>query len=66
MPSHPGGPEYLSDNLGKDIVEEFEEAEHTRVARKIFNSLPVRGHMKGAKIMKQEVTATPSTSNSTQ
>lgn len=56
----------MSDNLGKDIVEEFEEAEHTRVARKIFNDLPVRGHMKGAKITKQEVKATPSTPKSTE
>ena len=47
MPRHPGGEQYLEKNLGKDIDEEFEEAEHTKSARKIFNDLPKVGYMKG-------------------
>lgn len=45
MPEHPGGADYISDNLGKNINEDFYEAEHTKFARKIFNDLPVRGKM---------------------
>ena len=45
MPEHPGGSDYISDNLGKCINEDFYEAEHTKFARKIFNDLPVRGKM---------------------
>lgn len=43
--THPGGPQYLDDNLGTDIFEEFENAEHTKYARKIFNDLPVVGKL---------------------
>ena len=46
MPEHPGGSDYIGKNLGKSIDEDFEEAEHTKSARKIFNDLPVRGRMK--------------------
>ena len=45
MPEHPGGPEYIGDNLGTNIEEEFEEAEHTKTARKIFKDLPIVGKM---------------------
>lgn len=45
MPNHPGGEEYLQKNLGKNIDEDFEEAEHTKSARKIFIDLPVVGKM---------------------
>jgi predicted heme/steroid binding protein len=48
MPQHPGGEAYLADNLGKNIEEEFEEAEHTKSARRLFNSLPVVGYMAGS------------------
>ena len=44
-PEHPGGPEYLLDNLGKDIEEPFEEAEHTKSARKVFKDLPIIGRI---------------------
>ena len=53
MPEHPGGPDYISNLLGKNIEEDFEEAEHTKFARKIFNDLPVRGRMKSAKVEKK-------------
>lgn len=46
MPEHPGGADYIGDLLGKNIDEDFEEAEHTKFARKIFNDLPIRGRMK--------------------
>jgi hypothetical protein len=46
MPEHPGGADYIGNLLGKNIDDDFEEAEHTKFARKIFNDLPVRGRMK--------------------
>jgi len=46
MPSHPGGDNLIADELGTNIEEAFEEAEHTKSARKIFNDLPVVGYMK--------------------
>ena len=45
IPEHPGGPDYIADLLGKNIDQEFEEAEHTKSARKSFNDLPIRGKM---------------------
>ena len=48
MPEHPGGADYIGNLLGKCIDEDFEEAEHTKFARKIFDDLPVRGRMKHA------------------
>lgn len=48
MPRHPGGEEYIQKDLGKSIDEDFEEAEHTKSARKIFKDLPVVGYMKGS------------------
>ena len=45
MPDHPGGPEYISKNLGTNIEEEFEEAEHTKAAKKTLYKLPVVGTM---------------------
>ena len=44
-PDHPGGEQYLTERLGKDIVEDFEDAEHTRSARNILKDLPVVGHL---------------------
>jgi len=43
MPQHPGGAEYLERNLGKNIELEFEEAEHTKSAKKTLQDLPVVG-----------------------
>ena len=40
MPEHPGGSSYIENLLGKSIDQDFEEAEHTKFARKIFNDLP--------------------------
>ena len=45
---HPGGDNLIGDLLGKSIDEDFEEAEHTKSARKIFLDLPIIGHMKGS------------------
>ena len=45
MPEHPGGGELIANLLGKNIDEEFEEAEHTKTARKLFNDLKVVGRM---------------------
>ena len=59
MPEHPGGPDYISNLHGKNIEEDFEEAEHTKFARKIFNDLPVRGRMKSAKVEKKQKVAAP-------
>jgi cytochrome b involved in lipid metabolism len=42
-PEHPGGDHYIMDRLGKDITEDFEEAEHTKSARKVLAALPVVG-----------------------
>ena len=44
-PDHPGGEQYLTDRLGKDIVEDFEDAEHTRSAKNLLKELPVVGHI---------------------
>ena len=46
MPDHPGGPEYLEKNLGTNIEEEFEDAEHTKAAKKTLYKLPLVGVMK--------------------
>lgn len=43
MLSHPGGPETIQEHLGKNIEGPFEEAEHTKKARKILLALPVIG-----------------------
>jgi cytochrome b involved in lipid metabolism len=45
MSQHPGGPEYLSKNFGKNIDYDFEEAEHTKSARRLFKDLPIVGKM---------------------
>ena len=45
MPEHPGGSHYIEDNLGKDIDQEFEDAEHTKFAEKMFNDFEIRGKM---------------------
>ena len=45
MPEHPGGEEYIFKNLGKCIDEDFEEADHSKKARKILQDLPLVGKM---------------------
>jgi cytochrome b involved in lipid metabolism len=40
---HPGGSNYLEDNLGKNIDELFKEFEHTKSAKAIFKDLPIVG-----------------------
>ena len=42
-PNHPGGEEYLLDRLGTNIEEDFEDAEHTKLARNNLKELPVVG-----------------------
>lgn len=44
---HPGGSEKILDLVGKSIDAEFEEAEHSTAARKIFNDLTKVGYMEG-------------------
>jgi len=46
MDQHPGGSELIENELGKNIDEPFEEAEHTKSARNIFKDLPIIGKMK--------------------
>jgi len=43
MPDHPGGGELIGDHLGKNIEEDFEDAEHTKHAKKLMQALPVVG-----------------------
>lgn len=62
MPEHPGGADYIGKNLGKSIDQDFEEAEHTKFARKLFNDLPVRGRMK--QIQNRESTGSSTTTSS--
>ena len=45
MPQHPGGEQYIEDNLGKNIEEAFEDAEHTKSAKNVLLALPVVGHL---------------------
>ena len=40
---HPGGSDLIEELLGKEIDEKFEEAEHTKTARKIFDNFPIVG-----------------------
>lgn len=42
---HPGGSDVLEDELGTNIEEAFEDAEHTKSARNLFKDLPVFGKM---------------------
>ena len=42
-PHHPGGDHYILDRLGKNIEQDFEEAEHTKSANKVLRDLPVIG-----------------------
>lgn len=43
MAQHPGGGDMIENLLGKRIDEDFEDAEHTKSARKIFKELKVIG-----------------------
>lgn len=45
MPDHPGGSDYIETNLGKNIEEPFEDAEHTKAAKKTLLKLPIVGVM---------------------
>lgn len=48
LPLHPGGGELIIPFLGQSIDEPFEENEHTKSARNIFNDLPKMGMIHGA------------------
>ena len=48
MPEHPGGGQLIADLLGQNIDEAFEEAEHTKTAKKLFKDLKVVGRMLGS------------------
>lgn len=54
MPTHPGGQELIQPELGKNIDEKFEEAEHTRFAKNLFNQLPRVGYIKGADLQEKQ------------
>ena len=43
LPQHPGGGDLIEALLGKNIEADFEEREHTKSARKLFNTFPVVG-----------------------
>ena len=43
MSGHPGGGDLIEKLLGKRIDEDFEDAEHTKSARKIFKDVTVVG-----------------------
>jgi len=42
-PIHPGGDHYLMERLGKNIEQDFEDAEHTKSARNVMKELPIVG-----------------------
>jgi len=46
METHPGGKDLIEDELGTNIDVKFEDAEHTKSARKIFKDLEIVGKMK--------------------
>jgi cytochrome b involved in lipid metabolism len=48
MPEHPGGGDLIEKLLGMNIDEDFEEAEHTKTAKKLFKDLTVVGKMTSA------------------
>ena len=50
MPEHPGGGQLIADLLGLNIDEAFEEAEHTKTAKKLFKDLKVVGRMLGSEV----------------
>lgn len=57
MAQHPGGGDLIEKLLGKRIDEDFEDAEHTKSARKIFKELKVIGQVgqeQAAKAPQQE------------
>ena len=43
MPDHPGGGDLIGEHLGKNIEEEFEDAEHTKYAKKLLKEQPQVG-----------------------
>ena len=45
MDEHPGGADIIEAELGKNIDEPFEEAEHTKSAINVFKDLPIVGKM---------------------
>jgi cytochrome b involved in lipid metabolism len=49
MPEHPGGGDLIEKLLGMNIDEDFEEAEHTKTAKKLFKDLTVVGKMSSEK-----------------
>ena len=46
METHPGGKDLIEDELATNIDDKFEEAEHTKSAKKIFKDLAIVGKMK--------------------
>ena len=39
--THPGGPKYIDDNVGKDITKLFYENEHSRIARRLLKEIKI-------------------------
>ena len=48
MVTHPGGQEFIENELGTNIDVKFEEAEHTKAAKNIFKDLEVVGKLKNS------------------
>lgn len=45
LPEHPGGGDLIEALLGKNIEADFEEREHTKSARKLFQTFPIVGNV---------------------
>jgi 4-hydroxysphinganine ceramide fatty acyl 2-hydroxylase len=39
--THPGGPKFIDDYVGKDITEQFYDEEHTKIALRLLNDLKI-------------------------
>ena len=39
--THPGGPKFIEDYIGKDITEQFYEAEHTKIALRLLTQIKI-------------------------
>lgn len=54
MGQHPGGGDQIFKLIGRRIDEDFEDAEHSKSARKIFKDLPIVGKIETAGQEKSE------------
>lgn len=40
-PTHPGGPKYIDDYIGKDMTEAFYDADHSRIAKRLLKETKI-------------------------